>query len=347
MSRRERVPAPRRRLLLAGVALALAVTASPGPAGPAIALPQAQGLRVQENQAVEQEYPPIPGQNPIPDVPPPARNLTTPDDCRTVPWCDVIPLEVLVPPTLQAADEFFVNVELSWETQRIPQGPEVPGNGPVTNETPVNDLDLYIWEEPAGEEDVAASTTDVIPEVARLFRPTKGKYQIVVVNYVGPNTGYKLKVSYKPEIIEPPFELLEPVFEPPARPVTELVPSQPPLDLSSGPEPGGADLSALPSPPVSAPVAAVPEPPVVPSLEPVPVEPDPDFANFTDSEFEDALAAPPGSDVLRERRARVVGPAEPASPASLVFWLALVPVALVAGGGVWLARRGSAVLRFK
>jgi hypothetical protein len=42
-----------------------------------------------------------------------------------------------------------------------------------------------------------------------------------------------------------------------------------------------------------------------------------------------------------------VGPVEPASAGSLLFWLVAVPLGLVVGGGVWLARKGSVVLRFK
>jgi hypothetical protein len=51
--------------------------------------------------------------------------------------------------------------------------------------------------------------------------------------------------------------------------------------------------------------------------------------------------------VLRERRARALAPPEPASAPSLVFWMAVLPLALAAGGGFWLARRGSGVLRVK
>jgi hypothetical protein len=76
----------------------------------------------------------------------------------------------------------------------------------------------------------------------------------------------------------------------------------------------------------------------------VPVEPDPDFSNFSDAAFDQQLAAP-GPAVLAEKQARAVGPPKPASAGSLVFWLAGVPLLLVAAAGLWLWRKGSAVLK--
>jgi hypothetical protein len=42
-----------------------------------------------------------------------------------------------------------------------------------------------------------------------------------------------------------------------------------------------------------------------------------------------------------------VGPPKPASASSLIFWLAVVPLLLVAAGGIWLSRKGSAVLKLR
>jgi hypothetical protein len=322
------------------VALALALAGIGVPSSPVAALDQtAAAIRVAENQTVEKEFGPIPGQKPV-GVPAPAPSLDTPDDCKQATYCDVIPLEVVVPATLAPADEFFVSVELSWATENIPSTPATPT-------TAVNDMDLYVWDSPQAEEAVAVSARSQQPESLRLYRPTKGKYQIVVVNFAGPNTGYKLKLTYKPEVIPQPFESLEPAFTFPAAPVAEPATAPPPVDLSDVPEP--------PAPPAPAPTqaepvvpATTPPPPPAPKLEPVPVEPDADFTRFSDSDFDQALAAPsPDQDVLRQRQARAIGPAEPASAGSLLFWLGAVPLGLVMGGGVWLVRKGSAVLRFK
>jgi hypothetical protein len=325
-----------RRLVQLGV-LSLLVAALGGPVAPSSALEQAQGLRVEENQTIAQEYQPIPMFNPAPDNPTGKPGIT-PDDCKTAAWCDVIPLEVVIPPDLGEDEEFFVRVKLEWETQNIPSNPVNPTTRAV------NDLDLYVWDDPQGDVEQAMGATEQEPEELALFRPTKGRYQIVVANYLGPNTGYRLSATYKPEPIIPPFESLEPVFELPPFPA-EMPVFEPPAELSE-PEPVDPvpDFSGAP---VEAPPAPVVDRAPAPPLEPVAVEADPDFENFDDEDFADALAAPAQSDVLRERKARVVAAAEPVSAPSLVLWLAVLPLALAAGGGFWLARRGSGVLRVK
>src|SRR5437762_2330775 len=137
---------------------------------------------------------------------------------------------------------------------------------------------MYVWANPTGDTPVQQSSTDTSPEKLRLFRPTKGKYSIVVYNYQGPNTGYRLTVSYKPEKIVPPFEALAPDFTPVATPA---VPFEPPVDLSGTPtlpidtSPAPTTSTTLPPPPAE---AKAPAP-----LTPVAVDPDPDFSNFNDS----------------------------------------------------------------
>jgi hypothetical protein len=76
------------------------------------------------------------------------------------------------------------------------------------------------------------------------------------------------------------------------------------------------------------------------------IEPDPDFTNFADDAFDEQLAAPT-TDVLTEKQVKAVGPPKPASFESLVFWLAIVPLLLLAGGGIWLSKKGSAVLKLR
>lgn len=323
------------RRLAQGVGLGLLMAAVGGPAGTSSALEQTQGLRVAENETVAQEYKPIPVFNPAPDDAVTGSRIT-PEDCKTAAWCDVIPLEVVTPPDLANEEEFFVRVKLEWETRNI------PGN-PVTPDTrALNDLDLYVWDEPEGEVELAMGATEQEPEELALFRPTKGRYQIVVANYLGPNTGYRLTATYKPEPIIPPFESLEPIFELPPLPAEAPVFEMPAEEPEPEPVAPLPDFSGLP---VEAPPAPAVEP--APSLEPVAVEADPDFEDFDDSEFADALAAPPQSDVLQERKTRAVAPPEPASAPMVVLWMAVLPLALAAGTGFWLTRRGSGVLRVK
>jgi len=200
-----------------------------------------------------------------------------------------------------------------------------------------------VWNDPPAPEPAQQSATDTTPERLRLFRPSKGKYSIVVFNYMGPNTGYRLTVSYKPEKIVPPFESLAPDFNAVATP---SVPYEAPVDLSATPPALPIDTSA---PVVTTTTTTAPAPPkeVIPApLTPVAVDPDPDFTNFSDDAFDKQLAAP-STDVLREKQVKAVGPPKPASTTSLVVWLAVVPLLLVAAGGIWLSRKGSAVLKLR
>jgi hypothetical protein len=317
--------------LAVAAAAVFALAALSAPPLPAGALPQA-GIRVEADQTVEREYQPIPLANPAPATP--ATNPTSPESCKTSAYCDTIPLEISVPADLEEADEFFVTVELIWQTMNTPGiGQGTPAE---VKETAVNDLDLYVWEDPQGTEDIARSASSTSPEKLRMFRPVKGRYQIVVNNYLGPNTGYKLKVTYKPEAITTPFESLDPGYIPP--PPEPEVPVTPPLDFSAEPEVAPAPVAAPAPPPEPAPAPPAP-------LTPAPVEPDADFAAGIDSSLDEELAALPESDVLEQRQTVAAGPPKPASGSALVFWLLLLPLALVAGAGLWLAKRGSGVLR--
>ena len=333
-----------RRSRLAGFAMSgvlLGVLAL-SPAMPVSALDQAaNAIRVTENQKVEKEFGPIAGQNPLPGLPAPAPKLNTPETCKQQSFCDVIPLEVVLPPTLTPADEFFVSVALEWKTERI-DGISAGGHDYVSA-TDVNDMDLYVWDDPVGEEGlpVQQSATATNPEKVRIFRPSKGKYSIVVFNYVGPNTGYKLTVEYKPESIVPPFESLAPDFQPIESPPTpfeppveDLGPVEMPVDTS------GEDFTPTTQPPAP-PAESAPAP-----LTPVVIDPDPDFTNFADDAFDEQLAAPT-TDVLTEKQVKAVGPPKPASVESLIFWLAIVPLLLLGVGGIWLSKKGSAVLKLR
>ena len=216
------------------------------------------------------------------------------------------------------------------------------GGNEYAKPTDVNDLDLYVWDDPVGEEPAQHSATSATPESLRLFRPAKGKYSIVVFNYTGPNTGYKLTVEYKPEHIESPFESLAPEFTPVITPPEPFVapveePEAPPvlpIDTS------GADVAPPPLPPAP-PAEAAPAP-----LTPVAIDPDPDFSNFADDAFDDQLAAPT-TDVLIEKQVKAVGPPKPASATTLLFWLAIVPLLILGAGGLWLSKKGSAVLKLR
>jgi hypothetical protein len=329
---------------LAAVATAgglLAVLAL-SPAPPVSALEQSNNaIQVTEDQTVEKEYGPIAMPNPAPSLPPPVPQSYNPEACKQATYCDVIPLEIVLPPTLQPKDEFFVTVSLDWTTDQLP-GVKV-GEAEYRKPEDINDLDLYVWNDPPAEQPVKGGSGATRPEQARFFRPDKGKYSIVVFNYSGPNRGYKVKVEYKKENLAPPFELLAPEFTPVAPPPEPFVP---PVELT---EPEEAPALPVVIPGFDTGPGAAPAPPAEAKpapLTPVVIDPDPDFTNFADDAFDEQLAAPT-TDVLTEKQVKAVGPPKPASAPSLVFWLAFVPLLLLAGGGLWLSRKGSAVLKVR
>jgi hypothetical protein len=327
----------RSRLAAFGTLAALLGLLALSPARPVSALDQ-QAIRVTESQTVDKEFPPLASMNPLPGLPSPAPKLNSPDACRQATHCDVIPLEVVVPPTLRPIDEFYVHVQLWWETSQLPSTDDKPARN-------ANDLDLVVWDDPIPETGMPAeySNSDTRPEALKLYRPTKGKYSIVVSNYVGANTGYRLKVEYKPESIVPPFESLAPEFTPFDPPPEQF---DPPVDDPETPPAPSVDRSGgaqAPPLPASAP-GEIPAPPA--PLTPVGIDPDPDFGDFADDAFDEQLAAP-ATGVLAEKRVKAIGPPKPASTGSLVFWLAIVPLVLIGAGGVWLSKKGSAVLNLR
>ena len=333
----------RRSALFAATAGLLGLLAL-SPARPVSALDRSDSdIRVGENETVEKEYGPLSMSSPVSNPPQPAPRLSTPENCKEAAYCDVVPLEIVVPPTLRPADEFFVTVSLDWKTDRV-EGVTAGGNRYLEPQD-VNDLDLYVWAatDPPPEEPVDYSAF-TRPESVRLFRPTNGRYSIVVFNSMGPNHGYKLTVEYKPENIEPPFELLPPEFAPVATP---QAPAEPPAAAAEPEAP--ARPIGVPAPARAPTVTPAPVAPVTAGaspLTPVVIEPDPDFTNFADDDFDEQLAAPT-TDVLTEKQVRAVGPPEPASTVSLVFWLVIVPLLVVAAGGIWLSKKGSAVLKMR
>ena len=328
--------APVRRLAAFAGAVAALGLLSLTPARPVGALDRtADGIRVTENQTVEKDFPPLSGSEPLPINPPsPLPRFNSPDQCRTATYCDTIPLEVVVPATLKRSDEFYVTVSLEWTTSAVPPTP-------YTKPQEINDLDLYVWDDPPADEPLQHSATDAEPEQLRLFRPAKGRYSIVVFNYRGPNSGYRLKVTYKPEKIIPPYESLAPDFTPVAAPAA---PFEPPVDQADTP---ALPIDTSPAPTTATTLAPPPQEAKAPAaLTPVPVEPDPDFSNFNDSAFDQQLAAS-ANDILKQKEAKAVGPPRHASRATLVFWLAVVPLLLLAAGGIWLSKKGSAVLKLR
>lgn len=311
---------PRRRALAAVAAASLTaaavVVAVPG-AGPASAVSRG-GIVVAEGQPAQANYPPIPGNMPSSGV----LNFF-PDDCGspdTTPpiavgtgagsgFCDNVPIDVK-PPNVDANTPWVVEIEVSWDD---PAG--------------ANDIDVVLFDDeqvrkregstgytPFGE----AATADN-PEKIRTYLLTLGRYNLVVLNYVGPNTGYTVTARMViGEAFQNPFELLD---DPPA----------PSVDPSGG-DAGGtaeafADLSGSEG-----------------------FDTFPGFQGFNeltivpDAGFGDELAASGISELPPTPFAGSVGRIAdsrpgPASGVLMFIWLVLLPAALVGGAATVMMRR--------
>ena len=281
-----------------------------------------EGIAVSREQGAEKSYPPIAG-----NYQAVAANFTPSgcgDETNTAPFqtfCDRIPLKIAVP-ELDAADEFFVTIELSWD-----------------NPSGQNDLDMWVWDDTqiAKREDpesgtytelAAATSADQNPEIAKLFRPELGDYNVTVMNALGPNTGYKLKVYMTVARGDEIFELLE---QPAAPTVDNSGGDAPPVDYSAdAPAAGAGGVSSAPfAPPQNA-------------LDELAILPDSDLDSGFDSNFESALTAPdPGGDtaaLINERP-------DPVSGLTVFLWLAVVPLTLGAGA-LWFLRRRRVAFQF-
>lgn len=279
-----------------------------------------EGLVIGQDQIVEAEYGTIAANNP-------AGAAHSPDECRIQAYCDAIPLEVIVPDSITEEDEYFIQVLLTWETEQAPGDPVLEPEGYA-----LNDLDMFIYTDPATEAEaearghtpdttsdpyVASGASGSTPEQAFLFKP-KGKYWINIVNFIGVNTGFKLKLTWVSEAFPSPFERLAPEFAPsttvPRSTTTTTRPA--PVVVDEGPPP----TFAAPTP----------------SLAPVEIGTDDDFDpdEFDTSDFDDELSAP----ALLDLTPAAARPAPP-SGAALFFWLLALPLSLTAAGGFLLSRR--------
>ena len=283
------------------------------------------GLEISREKPAEGEYPPIAGQYQGHGA---GLNFTPSgcgDETNTAPAqgiCDTIPLKIAVP-QLEAVDEFFVTVEVSWD-----------------NPTGQTDMDMYLWDnmqiakrqDPEAEtysELASGTSSDQNPETAKLFRPELGDYNLTVINALGVNTGYKVKVYMTVARGDEIFELLE-------------QPAAPTLDNSGGADPPPVDYSADTPPASAGGVSSAPLAPPPNALDELAILPDSDLDSGFDSTFESALTAPdPGG----ETAALVNERPDPVSGLTVFLWLAIVPLALGAGA-LWFLRRRRVAFEF-
>ena len=281
------------------------------------------------------EYFPLIGNNPGAQAD--ASTTITTDVCTVATACDVIPLTI---PDPQDEDDFFVAITLNWDTAEIP-------NVPVLGDTAVNDLDLWLVDDPFDED--AGPDEDGFhyksagasePEYIQMYRPI-GNFNLLVVNATGVNTGYRLTFEWTTDRPPSIFESLPPAFSgggstrPAATPTAPAAPALP----SASPVTDFEDVDPLPSLPTApAPVSTRPD-----LSAGVTSSPDRSFSSgFGDApSLDQELAGPPTQTFAP---AAVVKPKAPRT-VTLLLWLLVLPLALLAIGAAVLNRRRSGMLQ--
>lgn len=294
----------RRLRLLPVLALIAALPFVASPAGAAGQDP----VRVVEGQDVEREYGPIPGNWPAA----PTLKWLPPscgDGGAGSATCDNIPIEV-VRPEIGELDDWFMVLEIAFE----------PADA--------GDLDIYLWDDAQNGSyiEVSRSAGSGNPEVIKTFTPELGKYNLTVVNWAGPNTGYTLKAYLVVAEFTPPFEVLAPEFTP--------------SDGGSGFGDGSAwspspiDYSAVPDD--LGPASGGPQ------FGEIAIHTDDDFAEFGESDFDREISAPA---IPAGTRRSLPAPSDVPGLVAF-FWLGLVPLILLLLGAFLIRRRSQASMSF-
>jgi hypothetical protein len=286
-----------RRVLSLWAVIALSLFLIVAAAGPGAALGR-DTIVVKQGQPVERSYPPLAGNDPNPV-------LTTPDQCRSAPSCDTIPLVIEVPTGLGVSDDFYVRLTLIWN------------DGGKVNGQQANDMDLRLYYKTTN---IARAKTADQPEVLLVYRPVDKDYAVTVLNYTGPNTGYSLRAEMLTESVGAPGEFQEP--------------SGPPPDLSEGSEPpSSSSISAAPaSPPTGGEALAGPVATADEALLKL---------GQSSGQLSKFLGA---SGDLQNLGQQESAPPKPVTPTQVVLWAGVFPITLVAAGGAWLKFRSAARL---
>lgn len=318
----------RRRAALLLTALVAAATVTPAGAF------QTETFVIEAGRENVATHGPIPG-----NYPATAAAIPTPSGCgnadNTAPFqgtCDRVPLRIPVP-GLDTNQDFIVRITITWEPADEPE------------ETPVNDLDVFLWDNQQIAKQsnpdsttytrLATSANSAQPETFRMFNPSLVDYNITVVNRTGPNLSYTLTAEVEIDSFDPAFEDLGPSFGSranrdddvvsPADESEEGTEARPRLEAKAAP--GRNDRNAT-----GATEAAF--------LAPVDLGVDGDFGALGGSALEDQLAAPAGPPPSAS--AVLTRNIESVPVVIVVFWLGMVPLTLVASTIVLLRRRSAA-----
>jgi hypothetical protein len=284
-------------------------------------------MTISECVTVEHEFPALPpGATPNTGD---QNDLSTPDICEQVPSCGLVRLKVVLPPDYDARNDFAIQVRLEWETGQLPN-----------DQGQANDLDLYLWDEPAKDEPIARSIGTRVPEIVGMTQATNGSYNIVVRNQQGLNSGFKLTVRWINGRYEAPVESQEPTFGAFTSDEDQTPPAESSFDSSSDFESAAAIRDTTAPPQFFEPAPVLPA--ATPSFALDPVVPDADFdrigggagvGGLLDAQEQKASIA----SILKADKVRKIG--KPPSGIVLAFWLAVVPALLLLAIGTALFRR--------
>ena len=305
------------RRLLAGLIAAVLLAGSaalvvPGPAS------AATKPELTVTQANTSDKPATATYGPIPAAWTASRDAVTwtPSGCYTTgpgtAVCDTTPINV-VPPTVSPDTDWYIDIEVSWP-----------------NPTGTNDLDIELYDNQqvsqrnntTGFTTMGSSASSSNPEKIRAWLPTLGKYNLVVMNYLGTNISYTIKVTMAVgEKFIDPFESLEDVPPPDTSGAEDATaPEDAPADLSTFEEDFGSfeDFAGL---------------------EDLTSTGDSDLTSDVfgnDGEISDLPSAPPAVGALGNIAASRPGPA---SGMLMFIWLVLLPALAIGGVATFITTR--------
>lgn len=240
-----------------------------------------EGMTLREGSTVEKEYGAIAGSNP-------SSAPRDPATCESSLYCDTLGLSILVPSSYSAEDRYSIIVALSWPNSAV------------------NNVDLYLYDRNKTQQLQYSASTNPTESVG-VYDPPAGTYYVVVLNFSGVNSGYKVKAQF--------------VGESSGRPSS--IQRSPPPSFSFGPPPAV---------PMTEPVGTGKEAPK--SVAPRAVaSPGPDAPEGATKELTlTALGSPKGFE------------GKSYASAFFAFWVATA-VAAIAGGLVWFRRRRALLYR--
>lgn len=304
---------PLRRRGALGLVLALA-------AGLAVALPapsasafQHDGVLIKAGKKQSWTYPGISGSAPtVPNgnTDPTTYKLRDPDSCANAAYCDTIPITFSVPKNVGTSNDVRIVFDVTWPAD-------------------ASDIDIFFWDnkqrkiEPAPDESAytlfAESASGDPGERLIFVNPELDRYNLTVVAWQGPNTGYTLTTQMFVDEFTPPFELLAP----------------PPSAI--GPD-GTADVPVDLSDPANVPTSTTMKKRSGPTLPPASVGDPGGFTSFDNPGFEARSGL---GDLALEPAANKAAP-----PSALAVLLSLVvaPLAFLGTAGWWVVRRRRSVL---